>query len=62
MTMKPTEYQRRKEQAREQAKQWQNEFADASHSWGEIAQATARFERLARRYGLTHEFRENGII
>lgn len=60
--MKPTEYQRRKAQARERAQRWQREFADTSHSWGELAEATARFERLARRYGLTHEFRENGII
>jgi len=60
--MKTNDYQRRKEQARERAQRWQREFADTSHSWGEVAEATARFERLGRRYGLTREFRENGII
>jgi len=60
--MGANEYQRRKAQARERAQRWQHEFADGPHSWGEVAEATARFERLARRYGLTHEFRENGII
>ena len=31
-------------------------------SWGEIAQEKAKLERLAKRYGLIKEFRENGII
>lgn len=57
-----SEYQRRKEQARAQAAEWQARFADASHSWGELSQDAARFERLARRYGLLQEFRENGIL
>lgn len=57
-----SEYSRRKEQAREQAKEWQRRFADTSHSWGEIAEDAARFERLGRRYGLLREFKENGIL
>lgn len=57
-----SEYQRRKEQAREAAKEWQRTFGDRAHSWGELAEDAARFERLGRRYGLLQEFRENGIL
>lgn len=60
--MKTNEYQRHKERARDLAKQWQSEFGARGHSWGDLANDTARFERLARRYGLVNEFRENGII
>ena len=56
------EYQRRKEQARQAAKDWQATFGDTSHSYAELAEDAARFERLGRRYGLLQEFRENGII
>lgn len=57
-----SEYRRRKEQARQAAKDWQAGFGDTSHSWAELSEQAARFERLARRYGLLSEFRENGII
>lgn len=56
------EHTRAKERAREQAKQWQSETAARSLSWGELADAAARFQRLGRRFGLLREFRENGII
>lgn len=56
------DYQRRKEQAREAAKEGQRTFGDTSHSYAELAEDAARFERLGRRYGLLQEFRENGII
>jgi hypothetical protein len=56
------DYKQAKARAREQAQQWQKDFADHSHSWGELADAAARFERLGRRFGLLREFRENGII
>lgn len=55
-----TEYRRRKASARCKAIEWQ--AADAAHSWEELAEATAYFEKLGRRYGLLREFRENGII
>ena len=57
-----TTYQRRKEQARATAQEWQRRFSDTSHSWGELAHDAQRLERLGRRYGLLQEFRENGII
>lgn len=56
------EYQHRKEQAREEAREWQLHFWDSDHSWSELAEENQRFERLGRRYGLLREFRENGII
>lgn len=55
-------YAERKERAREQAINWQDETVGQSLSYGELAEAMARFETLGRRYGLTAEFRENGII
>ena len=55
-------YQRRKEQVREEAKEWQFSFSETDYSWSEVAEAGQRFERLGRRYGLLREFRENGII
>lgn len=54
-------YAERKAEARERAIEWQCEFADRVMSWGEVAEETAEFERLGRRYGLLTEFRENGI-
>ena len=54
-------YQQKKEQVRNEAIDWQYEQADMSLSYGELADAQERFERLGRRYGLLHEFRENAI-
>jgi hypothetical protein len=56
------EYQRRKDQIREEAREWQLHFGDSDHSWSELAEDGRRFERLGRRYGLLREFRENGIL
>ena len=57
-----SEYQRRKEQVREEAREWQFCFSETDNSWAEVAEAGQRFKRLGRRYGLLREFRENGII
>jgi outer membrane protein assembly factor BamD (BamD/ComL family) len=54
-------YQQKKEQVRNEAIDWQYEQADMSLSYGELADAQERFERLGRRYGLLQEFRENAI-
>lgn len=54
-------YQQKKEQAREQAIDWQDETAEQNLSYGELAEAGEHFEKLGRRYGLLQEFRENGI-
>jgi len=57
-----TNYQKRKEAARQQAKDWQTEAAELHLSYEGVVIATAHFEKLGRRYGLLREFRENGII
>ena len=55
-------YQQKKEIVRAEAIDWQSDFQNHSYSWGEIAEWQGYFDSLARRYGLVHEFRENGII
>lgn len=55
-----TKYQIEKEKARQEAIEWQNNFD--SCSFEEIIHAGNYFEKMARRYGLTKEFKENGII
>lgn len=54
-------YQKGKGDAQQSAIDWQQSLRGCE-SWGETAEAQARFERLGKRYGLTREFRENGII
>ena len=55
-------YVKRKAQAAEQAKQWQLNFGNESHSYAELLETQNEFVKLAKRYGLVKEFRENGII
>lgn len=55
-------YQKAKERARSKAIEWQLDFENHNYSYGELAYYTEYFERLAKRYGLTEEFKENGII
>lgn len=55
-------YQERKAAAREKAIEWQHDFENHNYSWLELAQWQQYFEKLAKRYGLTEEFTENGII
>ena len=54
-------YQQRKEEAREQAIEWQCNFEKSNYSWTELAAWGNHFEALGKRYGLLKEFRENGI-
>ena len=54
-------YQRRKEQVRQEAIEWQLDFSNHNYSWGELAIWQEHFERLGRRYGLLREFHENAI-
>lgn len=58
----PSEYERGKENARAEAMRWQYEFANGAKDWGDVWDAWDYFEKLARRFGLVREFRENGII
>ena len=55
-------YQRAKESARNKAIEWQLDFDNHNYSYSELAWYGNYFERLAKRYGLTKEFKENGII
>ena len=55
-------YTRAKENARQKAIEWQLDFNNHNYSYGELAEFTEYFTRLAKRYGLMTEFRENGII
>lgn len=55
-------YQELKNKAREEAKEWQLDFVNNNYSYEEFFEAQLQFTKLAKRYGLTKEFKENGII
>lgn len=57
-----TTYKTRKAAACDAAIMAQQEAAEQSQSWEEVAETADRLERLARRFGLLREFRENGLI
>lgn len=59
--MKKT-YQNLKEEARQKAIDWQLNFNNNNYSWGELAFYGDYFHKLAKRYGLIREFKENCII
>ena len=56
-----TTYETKKEMARQEAIDWQNDFYNHNYSYGELAEFTTHFEKLGRKYGLLKEFHENGI-
>ena len=53
-----------KEKARQQAIEWQIDYALANEgmSYSELADAGKHFRKLGKRFGLLREFRENAII
>ena len=55
-------YAKRKERARLRAIDWQQLCAYVKFSYSEIAGAQERFRKLGKRYGLSREFKKNGII
>ena len=55
-------YQELKNKAREEAKTWQFAISERNDSYEEFFEAQSKFTKLAKRYGLTKEFKENGII
>lgn len=57
-----SKYAREKENARQKAVEWQLDFNNHNYSYGELIYFAEYFTKLAKRYGLTEEFRENGII
>ncbi|MBC8428354.1 hypothetical protein H8D04_00580 [bacterium] len=50
------------EEARTQAIEWQHDFSSKSMSWSEVIDAQAHFEKTAKKFKLTKEFEENGIL
>ena len=54
-------YEIKKEMARQEAIDWQNDLFRDNRSYEEMREAAEHFEKLGRRYGLLREFRENGI-
>lgn len=61
MKTKKDYYSIRKADVRQQAMDWQSDFANHNYSYGEIAWFQGYFETLGRRYGLLREFRAEGI-
>jgi hypothetical protein len=55
-------YKERKEKARQKAIGWQHEMSERDLSYKELIWYQQDFEKLARKYGLIREFRENAII
>ena len=54
-------YKARQAQAREQARQWQQDTSAKALSWWELYQAQCYFVHLGKRWGLLREFHANGI-
>lgn len=57
-----TKYQKGKERARAIALRYQNAQSIVPMFWGEVLEWQEKFRKLAKKYGLTREFKENGII
>ena len=55
-------YAEKKEEIRQRAIEWQQDFEKQGYCWGDLIIYQEYFEDLGRRYGLLKEFRENGII
>ena len=62
MRLKPISKVRSKDEARSIAMEWQEESSQKSMSYGELARDQRYLEKLGKKFKLTEEFRENGII
>ena len=58
----PTQYEIQKEKARNEAIDWQYSVSEKNYYMSEMAYYYEYFYKLAKRYGLIKEFKENGII
>ena len=54
--------EKEKEKTRNEAIEWQANFASHNYSYGELFYFLDYVEKKARRYGLVKELKENGII
>lgn len=59
---KSTRYITSEDEARELAIDWQQWSSEQDMSWGELAEWSDLFRKLARKFNLTEEFKENAII
>lgn len=55
-------YKIEKEKARQKAIDWQLDFNNYNYSYFELSLYNEYFYKLAKRYGLIKEFKENAII
>lgn len=53
---------RKKDKARNLAMEWQYNFGNRDRSWSYCISWHWRFKKLARKYRLVREFKENGIL
>jgi hypothetical protein len=62
VTLKQVEEAKSKDQARSLAIDWQKQAGLALYTTGELIEYSNAFAKVARRFGLVREFKENGII
>jgi hypothetical protein len=55
-------YNKRKEELRQEAIQWEYDFPERKMSYYELMCEQYYFYKYGKRYGLIREFKENGII
>lgn len=51
-----------RDEAREYAIEWQQWLSEQSLSYGELAEWYEIFKKLGYKYGLSDEFKKNGVI
>ena len=57
-----TAYKKGKARAIATAQEWQEDVSNTAQSYAELYEAQTNFGKLAKRYGLIKEFKENGIL
>lgn len=63
LSISEKDYTSRKNHVRDIAMNFQDLFIDGFNmSYGDLFRFSAYFEKQAKKYGLVHEFKENGII
>ena len=55
-------YNKKKEELRDEAIQWQFDFSERIMSYYDLMVEQSYFYEQGKRYGLIREFRENGIL
>ena len=60
--MKTNKYMIKKEEVRQKAIEWQLNYSNNNYSYYDLMIWQDYFYKLAKRYGLIREFKENGII